>query len=103
MNINPVLLKRLKTIGHELKPIVTVSYKGITENIHLEVERALEDHELIKIKFDINDREARSNLIVTMLKNSKAFQVSTTGKILLCYRISSKRNKKLSNLTKYQQ
>ena len=41
--------KRLRTRAHTLNPIVMVGGNGLTENVQLEVDRALEDHELIKV------------------------------------------------------
>ena len=43
--------KALRTIGHKLNPIVTVAGNGLSENVLIEIDRALEDHELIKIKY----------------------------------------------------
>ena len=42
--------KHLRRLGHNLKPVVTVAGNGLTENVTNEIERALTDHELIKIK-----------------------------------------------------
>ena len=42
--------KYLRALGHQLKPVVTVAGNGLTENVITEVDRALNDHELIKIK-----------------------------------------------------
>ena len=42
--------KRFRTIGHQLRPVITVGNKGLTEQLMQELERALTDHELIKIK-----------------------------------------------------
>ena len=46
-------IKQLRTIGHKLKPIVTVAGNGITDGVVNELERALTDHELIKIKLAV--------------------------------------------------
>ena len=42
--------KHLRRLGHNLKPIVTIANKGLTDSVNAEIERALTDHELIKIK-----------------------------------------------------
>ena len=42
--------KYLRQLGHNLKPVVTIASKGLTESVQLEIERALNDHELIKLK-----------------------------------------------------
>ena len=42
--------KYLRSLGHPLKPVVTVAGNGLTESVVTEINRALNDHELIKIK-----------------------------------------------------
>ena len=42
--------KQFRSIAHHLKPIVTVADKGLTANVVAELSRALQDHELIKVK-----------------------------------------------------
>ena len=44
MSISNADKKRFRQIGHDLKPIVTIAQKGLTENILLEIKRALSDH-----------------------------------------------------------
>jgi len=51
--------KQYKSIGHHLKPVLIVADNGLTEGVLAELERALADHELIKIKLNILDRESR--------------------------------------------
>ncbi|WP_410961553.1 YhbY family RNA-binding protein, partial [Salmonella sp. SAL4457] len=42
--------KQFKSIGHHLKPVLIVAENGLTEGVLAELERALNDHELIKVK-----------------------------------------------------
>ena len=42
--------KQFKSIGHHLKPVLIVADNGVTEGVLAELERALNDHELIKIQ-----------------------------------------------------
>ncbi len=42
--------KRLRQIGHALNPVVMLGGSGLTENVVEEILRALNDHELIKVK-----------------------------------------------------
>ena len=39
--------KYLRSLGHPLKPVVTVAGNGLTESVVTEINRALNDHELI--------------------------------------------------------
>lgn len=38
--------KQYKSIGHHLKPVLTVADNGLTEGVLAELERALSDHEI---------------------------------------------------------
>ena len=49
MQLDNATIKRLRGIGHDLKPIVMIGNKGITPTITEEIDRALSDHELIKV------------------------------------------------------
>ena len=93
MTLSPDNKKHLRTIGHGLNPVVTVASKGLTDGVLAEIERALNDHELIKVRLKkqlINDICARLG--------GEAIQV--IGHILLLYRKADKPNPRLSNLLK---
>ncbi len=90
--------KALRSIGHNLNPVVTVAEKGLTEGVAEELNRALNDHELIKVKLAVNDRDVRRELIAELCKQSGAELVQEIGKIALIFRKAEKPNAKLSNL-----
>ncbi len=92
--------KSLRSIGHKLNPIITVASKGITDNINDEIERALNDHELIKIKLICDDREDKPGLTQTICNEHGAQLVQTIGHVILIYRKAAKQNKNLSNLVR---
>ena len=46
-------IKQLRAIGHKLKPVVTIAGNGLSEGVITELDRALQDHELIKIKLAV--------------------------------------------------
>ena len=52
-------VKQLRAIGHKLKPVVTVAGNGVSDGVISELDRALNDHELIKIKLAVGGREAK--------------------------------------------
>ena len=93
--------KRFRRIGHELKPVVMTGSDGLSEGVVAEVERALEDHELIKVRINGEDREARAEAITTLARQCKAQVVQVIGKIVLLYRPARKANPKLSNLLRF--
>ena len=98
MALSQTKIKQLRAIGHRLKPVVTVSDNGISEGTLTELERALNDHELIKVKFSFEDRESKKLAIEHILQQSGAECVQQIGKIVLLYRLAKQTNKKLSNL-----
>ena len=43
----------LRGVAHNLNPIVTIGGKGLTDAVMNEVELALEQHELVKVKIEV--------------------------------------------------
>ena len=91
--------KYLKQLGHSLKPVVTVASKGVSETVLQELNRALEDHELIKVKLNVDDKPAT---IQAVCASAEAELVQSIGNVLLIFRAAKKPNPKLSNLLKNQ-
>ena len=90
--------KRLRNVAHKLNPIVTVGGNGLSENVQLEVDRALEDHELIKVKFAVGDRDLKRQLIKELVDIVEAQLIQEIGNIAVLFRPSDEPNPKLSNL-----
>lgn len=90
--------KQLRAIAHNLNPIIIVGDKGVSEGLLEELDRALEQHELIKVKVASNDREFRAQAVTEMAEKTNATQVQIIGKIVVLLRRSKKPNPKLSNL-----
>lgn len=89
--------KKFRAIGHHLKPIVTIANKGVTDSVIKEIDRALLDHELIKIKISA-DRDERKRLVEMVLKNTEAVLVQQIGATALLYRPAKQPDPGLSNL-----
>jgi RNA-binding protein len=90
--------KHLRSIGHKLSPFVMIADKGLSESVALELDRALDDHELIKVKVNIAEPTERRALIDQLCKAHKALLIQAIGKIALIYRPAKTPNPKLSNL-----
>ncbi|MCJ8170713.1 YhbY family RNA-binding protein [Atopomonas sediminilitoris] len=93
--------KRFKQIGHHLKPVVMVAGNGLSEGVVSETERALHDHELIKVRFSITEREPRLELMNALCQQVNADLVQIIGKLALIYRVNRKANPKLSNVKRF--
>lgn len=98
MIISNVDKKKFRAIGHKLKPIVMIAQNGLSENVGVELNRALEDHELIKIKIAAGEREDKKALTLEICKEFKAECVQSIGNIVLLYRQAKRQDPKLSNL-----
>jgi RNA-binding protein len=98
MSLSNEQKKRYRSIGHGLNPIVTIASNGITDNILTEIDRALNDHELIKVKLVIEDKDSRKQAIASILKSTSATVVQEIGKVVVLLRPAKQPNKKLSNL-----
>ena len=90
--------KRFRTIGHNLKPVVIIAQKGITDNIKSEIERALKQHELIKIKLVITDRDEKKRVGESICVQFKAECIQSMGNVLLIYRVARQQDPRLSNV-----
>ena len=75
---------------------------GLTEGVLAELDRALNDHELIKVQLRLTEREDRQAAIVALCENGRAELVQSIGKVALLYRKNPKPNRNLSNVIRYQ-
>lgn len=86
MKLSNEFKKQLRRKAHELHPIVMIGDKGLTDAVQLEIERALLDHELVKIKIASGDRVNREEVIKTICKTRKTELIQKIGKVAVIYR-----------------
>lgn len=99
MTISTADRKNYRTIAHNLNPVVIVGDKGLTENLLEELNRAIYDHELIKVKIAIGDRDDRSKIIDALVEATKSEIVQSIGKVVVLLKKNPKAKPKLSNLS----
>ena len=75
----------LRGLAHPLKPVLLLGGKGVTPGVLKELEQALADHELIKIRLTGDDRAARADMLGKLLESSGADSVQTIGHIAVLY------------------
>ena len=92
--------KQLRAIGHRLNPVVIVS-NGLTQGVAAEIDRALTDHELIKIRINAADRDEKQELVSEICQKLSAELVQMAGHIALIYRPALKPKPELSNLLRH--
>ena len=93
--------KRFRQIGHQLNPVVMLGGQGLTEGVMAEIERALEDHELIKVRIGGEDREDRRAVIDAITGQTRSEAVQIIGKLVLLYRAAKQPHPKLSNVMRH--
>lgn len=101
MQLDNATVKRLKGIGHDLKPIVMIGNKGITPSIAEEIDRALTDHELIKVKLPAGSKEERDVIGAKLATAANATLIHSIGRMALLLRQNPNANPKLSNLARH--
>lgn len=84
--LNRAVQRNLMAKAHQLRPVVMIGQKGITENVHLEIEAALKAHELIKIRVTAPTREARQEWIRLLAEEHEADLVQVVGHIAVLFR-----------------
>jgi RNA-binding protein len=98
MPISPDRKKQFRTIGHKLNPIVTIAGNGLSEGVLIELNRALDDHELIKVKLALPERDDRKTVVEELSRLPRVEIIQEIGKVVLLYKPNKKANPKLSNL-----
>lgn len=76
----------LKARAHALEPVVRIGHAGVTDAMVAEIDRALEAHELIKVKIGEGDREQRAVHAETIGARTGAVIVQRVGRVLVLWR-----------------
>ena len=97
MELNSRQIKRLRAEGHRLalKPVVIIGQKGLTESLHQEIDKALDHHELIKLRIPALDKPGKRELSQVICSKHKAQLVESIGGVIVIYRC----NKELDRFT----
>jgi RNA-binding protein len=80
--------KHLRRLGHDRKPIVLAGKGGIGAALIAELDRALTDHELVKIRVRVGDRVERDAMLVALAQATRAELVQRIGHVALFYRVN---------------
>ena len=78
--------KHLRRLGHDRKPIVLVGQGGVSPSLVAELDRALTDHELVKLRARVGDREIRDRILAELAAGTGAELVQRIGNVALFFR-----------------
>jgi len=86
MQLSEKQRKFLRGRAHSLHPLVTVGQSGLTDAVVIEAQRALHDHELIKVKVRAAEREARDAVLAALGQRTGAALVTRVGHVAVLYK-----------------
>lgn len=89
-------VRYLKQQAHSLKPVVIIGQSGLTENVIKEIDSSLEHHELLKVRINAADREARREMLSEICEAVSAQAIQMVGHVASLYR---KKRKGKSRIT----
>lgn len=95
-------IRTLRGMAHHLDPVVAIGEHGATDNAVRELDRALTDHELVKVRLHVDDRAARRAVIEDLRARSGATLVQRIGKVVVLYRANPEARPALSNVARYR-
>lgn len=79
--------KYLRGLAHDLKPVVLIGQKGLTNELIKSAKQALDTHELIKVKFnDFKEKEQKQEISQSFEKSTRAELVGSVGHIYTYFR-----------------
>jgi RNA-binding protein len=76
----------LRGRAHSLKPIIQVGQKAINPGVIAETRRALNDHELIKLRIQSADRDAREALLTALVSATESVLVTRIGHVAVLFK-----------------
>jgi RNA-binding protein len=86
--------KHLRRLAHPLHPLVMLGNAGLTDGVVNELDRALADHELVKVAARVGARDARDAALATLATRTMSEIVQRIGNVGVFYR----RREKLSRI-----
>jgi RNA-binding protein len=78
--------RHLKGLAHPLKPVILMGNAGLTEGVVAETDRALTDHELIKVRLPGQDRVQRDAALAQLATRTSSAMVTRIGHVAVLYR-----------------
>jgi RNA-binding protein len=86
MHLSEKQRRHLKGLAHPLKPVILMGNAGLTEPVIAETQRALNDHELIKVRLPGLDREDRDAALALLAERTGSTMVTRIGHVAVLYK-----------------
>lgn len=86
MKLNDKQRRYLRGLAHPLKPVILVGNAGMTSAVVAETQRALHDHELIKVRMTGAERDVRDAALQSLAEATGSALVGRIGHVATLYR-----------------
>jgi RNA-binding protein len=90
MSLSEKQKKHLRRLAHPLHPIVMLGNAGLTDAVVAELDRALADHELVKVSTRVGERKERDASLEELARRTSALLVQRVGHVGVLYRRSER-------------
>jgi RNA-binding protein len=84
--LSPAQRRALKARAHALDPVVRIGDGGLSDAVAAEIDRALNAHELIKVRAGGMDRVERALALAAICERTGAEAVQAIGKVMVLWR-----------------
>ena len=93
--------KLLRKLSHDLRPLIQIGKNGVTPGMIANIDKALKDHELIKIKY-LEHKDQKKTLTRQIVEETGSDLINQIGNTATLYRESPDPEKREINLTRKQ-
>jgi RNA-binding protein len=77
--------KKLRALAHHLEPVVMIGKQGLTPAVTSAADRALHDHELIKVRF-LEFKDEKKSLTARLAESTRSEIAGILGHVAILYR-----------------
>ena len=78
--------RALRARAHHLNPVVSIGAAGLSDAVLAELDRALDSHELVKLRVAADDRVQRKALVEDLCRRAQAELIQRIGHTAVIYR-----------------
>jgi RNA-binding protein len=96
--INGKIRRRLRAIAHHIEPVAKIGKGGLNDSVIKAIDKNLEDHELIKVKF-VDQKDAKDEACEAIVAATACERVGMVGNIAIFFRQNAEPEKRKIDLS----
>jgi len=86
MALSSSQIRYLRSLAHDLSPVILLGNKGASDAVTKELGLALSQHELVKVKLSGGDKEERQAQIDVLVAGTQAETIHQIGHVVVLFR-----------------